>query len=356
MTHALVVGIGGYSGSGKTTLIEKALVRLREEGLSVGVVKHTAHHKLSPDTKGKDTNRFYEAGADFVFACDADQAFSRYRKKDADINHVLSRLPGGLDIVLVEGFKAHPGTRKVWLETGKTVKAGVAGARKPELILYREDPLYVGKLIDYVLRELGNLNLGRPLRSGLLIGGKSSRMGKSKSLLRIGTESLIERSYSTLCGISSGTVLLGSGEVPGSLTQAYRLPDIPGVDGPLAGMLSAFRWDPGSAWIISAVDMPLMSKHAWNWLLEQRKPGVWAVLPRLDAKGAAETTGACYEPMIFEYVEELAQKRVFRLQAIVRHPKVITPRIPPAIVDAWRNVNTAAEWKDALSKLDGKTS
>jgi molybdopterin-guanine dinucleotide biosynthesis protein MobB len=352
MTRAYILGIGGYSGAGKTTLIEEALVRLKGEGLSVGVVKHTAHHKLSPDTEGKDTSRFYRAGADFVFACDAGQSFARYPHTDADIVHVLSRLPGGLDLVLVEGFKEHSGIRKVWLETGKSVGSRIPGGQTPALVLYRDDPLYIRKLLDYIHNELGNFHSRRPLRAGLLIGGKSVRMGTSKALLRVGAESLIERSFSTLDRISSGTLLLGSGEVPEALTSASRLPDIPGIDGPLAGMLSAFRWDPDSAWIISAVDMPLMSDRAWDWLLEQRKPGVWAVLPRLDEESAAETTGACYEPMIFDYVEELAREGIFKLQTIARHPKVITPQIPPALAAAWKNVNTAAEWKAAQSKFD----
>jgi molybdopterin-guanine dinucleotide biosynthesis protein MobB len=352
MTRACILGIGGYSGAGKTTLIEKALVHLKSDGLSVGVVKHTAHHKLSPDTEGKDTSRFYSAGADFVFACDDEQAFSRHPRRHADIDHILSRLPGGLDLVLVEGFKADHGIPRVWLETGGSVSSRISGEQKPALVLYRDDPLHMKKLLDYIRSELGNFHSRRPLRAGLLIGGKSTRMGRSKALLRVGAESLIERSFSVLSRISSGVVLLGSGEVPGPLTSARRLPDIPGIDGPLAGMLSAFRWDPDSAWIISAVDMPLMSDLAWEWLLKQRKPGVWAVLPRIEAESAAETTGACYEPMIFEYIEELARQRVFKLQTIARNSRVATPQIPATIAASWKNVNTEAEWKDALSKLD----
>ena len=355
MTHAYVLGIGGYSGAGKTTLIEKVLVNLKKEGLVVGVVKHTSHHKLSLDADGKDTSRFYKAGADFVFACDDEQAFSRYPRRKADLDHVLGRLPVGLDLVLIEGFKASPGCRRCWLETARTEARGVAGGQKPALVLYRDDPMHVKKLMNYIRRELNKFHSGRNLRAGLLMGGKSVRMGTSKSLLRIGSESLIERSFSTLSRISSGTVLLGAGDLPSTLKAAGCLPDAPGADGPLAGMLSAFRWDPGSTWIISAVDMPMMGVRAWNWLMKQRRPGVWAVLPRLDPESAAETTGACYEPMIFEYMEELARKGIFKLQAIARHPKVITPVIPRSLAASWKNVNTAAEWKEVLSKISKMT-
>ena len=192
VTSAYILGIGGYSGAGKTTLIEKALIHLKRQGLSVGVVKHTAHHMLSPDTEGKDTSRFYRAGADFVFACDSKQAFSRYPEKGADIAHVLGRLPGALDVVLVEGFKEYRGIGRVWLETGIAAGAVMPEGRKPALVLYRNDPSYVKKLVDYIRRELDNFHLRRTLRAGLLMGGKSVRMGTSKALLRIGSESLIE--------------------------------------------------------------------------------------------------------------------------------------------------------------------
>ena len=319
------------------------------------MVKHTAHHKLSPDTEGKDTDRFYQAGADFVFACDDEQAFSRYPRQMAGLDHVLGRLPSGLDLVLIEGFKAYPGIRRVWLAAGKAAWAQTTERQRPSLVLYRDDPAHARKLMDYIYRELGKFHSGRPLRAGLLMGGKSVRMGRSKALLRIGRESLIERSFSILSGVTLQTALLGSGEVPASLASACRLPDAPGVEGPLAGMLSAFRWDHQSAWVISAVDMPLMNEQAWKWLLKQRRPGAWAVLPRLADKSAAETTGACYEPMIFEYLEELAREGIFKLQAIARHPKVITPIIPPALAASWKNANTLAEWKELLSKISKTT-
>jgi len=347
MNSICIVGIAGYSGTGKTTLIRKILPELKKKGLSVGVLKHI-HHKLNVDIRGKDTDHFYRAGADFVFAHDSQQGFARYRSNDITIPDLIRRFPRALDLIIVEGHKKIdvPG---IWLEAkaprNKSELAGY-GNRK---IIFRDDPSYHRKVITYIREELKRFHSARPLLSGLLVGGKSLRMGTPKTLLKIKQMTLTERSFNILSVVSQKTLLIGSGPLPDSFGTVDRLPDVSGLDGPVSGMLSAFRWAPESAWLISSVDMPLMHKEAWGWLLSQRKPGVWAVLPKIKGSKGVETTGAVYEPMIFEYVESLARQGTTKLQEIAQHPKVKTPVIPEALSSAWCNVNTQGEWKEIVS-------
>jgi molybdenum cofactor guanylyltransferase len=349
MTPACIIGISGYSRSGKTTLIEKALSELKRDGLYVGILKHTTHHSLSLDMEGKDTDRFYKVGADFVFAHDTVQGFARYPHKDAGLHDALKHFPSGLDLIIVEGHKDSMIPR-IWLELKASGDLQVRGQKDVIAVLFRDDEHYIEKFLGFIHEELEKCRLNRPVRAGLLVGGKSSRMGRSKALLEIGGKTLIERSFDTLSRITESATVLGSTVLPVSLRNAERLPDVPGIWGPMAGMLSAFRWVPESAWLMSAVDMPFMDDEAWNWLLGQRRPGVWAVLPRLQQGAAAETAGACYEPMIFEYVESLAFKGILKLQMIARHPKVITPIIPESLRYAWKNINTPEEWKEVLKE------
>lgn len=345
---ACVIGISGYSGSGKTTLIVKVLSELKRQGLYVGVLKHTVHHGLNLDLAGKDTDRFYKAGADFVSAHDIYQGFARFSQRDAGLGDMLKRFPCGLDLILVEGYKDSD-IPKIWLESGTgTSYRKLTDRPAYDTILNRNAPGHVEKLLEYIYAKLRDFHAKRFLRAGLLVGGKSVRMGRAKALLEFMGETLARRSFDTLSRVAANTVLLGSSEIPEPLSSCVRLPDAPGINGPMAGMLSAFRWDPDSAWIISAVDMPLMDKDAWDWLLSQRRYGVWAVLPRISADARAEMTGACYEPMIFEYVESLSRKGVFSLQEIAGHPKVATPVIPQSLAHAWKNVNTQEEWKEVI--------
>jgi molybdopterin-guanine dinucleotide biosynthesis protein B len=102
-----VIGFAGYSGSGKTTLLERLIPALRHKGLRVSVVKH-AHHRFDIDHPGKDTFRHREAGAfEIVVASDKRLALMREFEQPTQlsVHQLIAELYGGVDWVLVEGFK-----------------------------------------------------------------------------------------------------------------------------------------------------------------------------------------------------------------------------------------------------------
>ncbi len=99
------VGIVGWHNSGKTTLGLLLLGALRERGLKVGVIKH-AGHAPSFDSEGSDSWRYADAGANFVALASSHGIMTIERFDRApSLDRVLRRLPSGLDMVLVEGYK-----------------------------------------------------------------------------------------------------------------------------------------------------------------------------------------------------------------------------------------------------------
>ncbi|MBP7566917.1 MAG: molybdopterin-guanine dinucleotide biosynthesis protein B [Burkholderiaceae bacterium] len=103
-----VVGFAGYSGSGKTTLVEGLIRALNARGLRVSTVKH-AHHNFDIDHPGKDSHRHRSAGAfEVVVASDRRLALMREFERPAQlsVHHLIAELYGGVDWVLVEGFKS----------------------------------------------------------------------------------------------------------------------------------------------------------------------------------------------------------------------------------------------------------
>jgi len=112
-TRCATLGICGWKDSGKTTLIERLLPTLRARGLRVAVVKHDAHG-VDVDRPGKDSDRFFQAGAD-VFVRAPDQAFFRIQSERVPtLDELLTVLGPRYDLILVEGHKGTP-IPKLWL-------------------------------------------------------------------------------------------------------------------------------------------------------------------------------------------------------------------------------------------------
>lgn len=104
-----VLGLTGWSGSGKTVLLTAVLPLLIGRGLSVSTVKH-AHHAFDLDQPGKDSWRHREAGArEVVIGSGRRWALLHELRDEAEpeLPELLARL-SPVDLVLVEGFKAHP--------------------------------------------------------------------------------------------------------------------------------------------------------------------------------------------------------------------------------------------------------
>ncbi|MGQ9760065.1 MAG: molybdopterin-guanine dinucleotide biosynthesis protein B [Candidatus Methanomethylicaceae archaeon] len=93
-------------GYGKTTLIEGITRLLREKGIKVCVVKHTAH--MIGGESGKDTSRFKEAGAlvSAILSTDGDGVVYLSKLTLDKMISLLSHL--GPDLILCEGFKKSP--------------------------------------------------------------------------------------------------------------------------------------------------------------------------------------------------------------------------------------------------------
>ncbi|NCO58448.1 MAG: molybdopterin-guanine dinucleotide biosynthesis protein B [Deltaproteobacteria bacterium] len=334
----------GWSGSGKTTLLEAVLPELVRQGLAVAVVKHDAHG-VSLDTPGKDSDRLFRAGADICLRGPGEVAWRRRPGGATALEAVIDGLLLDHDLVLVEGHKLTP-LPKVWLAHPDDSAVPAQVTAVAEWLAWgagREE-----RLLARIAAWLDAAGVERPLFGGLLVGGASRRMGRPKQLLTHGGRSLAEISVAALAPHVGEVLLLGGGEVAPALAHLRRLPDPPGVAGPLAGLLAAHRWAPEAAWLVAACDLPLVSPAAVGWLKQGRRPGRWAVVP--GHGGSVEPLLAAYEPQALHWLEGEATAGRLAPRVIGGHPKVATPAVGVDLAAAWTNVNTPA----ALAALEGE--
>ncbi len=199
------------------------------------------------------------------------------------------------------------------------------------------------------MTEQSILHQEAPLRACLLIGGRSSRMGRPKHLIR-GKNGLtwLENTVHLLQSFTTQIVISGRGDVPAGLDSLVRLADVPDVQGPLTGILAAMRWHPDSCWLLLACDMPNITSEALEWLLATRHPDFWGTLPRLKEDGFVEPLLALYEPQAKNYFEELCASGCLRISMIAERSKIVTPVVPPSLCRAWSNINTPEELSQSL--------
>jgi molybdopterin-guanine dinucleotide biosynthesis protein A len=170
------------------------------------------------------------------------------------------------------------------------------------------------------------LSTARP-RGGILVGGRSERMGRPKAeLLFEGRrlDAIAEAALAPHCGTIHR---LG----------ADGLVDAPGLVGPLAGIVAARSHAPAAWWVVVACDMPLVTPEAVRWLLAARCEGAVAVLPTTES-GGPQPTLALYGPGVDPLLASVTAP--VQLSGL---PGVLTPPVPTALVQCWTNVNRPEE-------------
>jgi len=182
-----------------------------------------------------------------------------------------------------------------------------------------------------------------PVWGCVLIGGRSSRMGTPKHLLEQGGKTWLELIVEKLRERTDRVVISGRGEVPASLSNCPVVPDVAGMEGPLAGILAVFRAYPGTSWLVTACDMPEISIAALDWLLAQRGKGIKAVLPDLQGSGMVEPLLAYYDQSCRELLEKSVSDGSGRPGALHGRPGIFTPSPPVSLHYAWKNFNSPDE-------------
>lgn len=102
-----VISMGGFSDSGKTTIAAWIIEKFSALGKKVVYIKNIPHDDLSLDSKGKDTDRAFRAGAKKVIGRTPTRIFSLERNYLGLMDIVNGEDPNS--IIIVEGFHSEIG-------------------------------------------------------------------------------------------------------------------------------------------------------------------------------------------------------------------------------------------------------
>lgn len=182
-------------------------------------------------------------------------------------------------------------------------------------------------------------HLGMQAAGFVLVGGRSSRMGRDKALLEWHSHALVEEVARKVRSVAGNVALVGRPERYGALGLEC-LPDVrPGL-GPLAGIEAALESGRAELNLITACDMPGLEADWLRRLLwEAEETGARCVVTR-DRAGVVQPLCGVYRRECLPVVRRALDEQRFRLQSVAGELRAVILQTETRLV----NLNTPQDW------------
>jgi len=189
-----------------------------------------------------------------------------------------------------------------------------------------------------------------PLAGLVLAGGRSTRMRRDKAALEFGGETQLARAVRLVREHAPETFVSVRADQQDDAERARfaqivdQLQDI----GPAAGILAALEARPDHAWLVVAVDLPLLDAATLARLVAQRDPLALATAYRSPDNGLPEPLCAIWEPRSRAPLAGfIGGGRDCPRKFLLTHGAALLELLA---ADALANVNTPADYALALER------
>jgi molybdopterin-guanine dinucleotide biosynthesis protein A len=187
-----------------------------------------------------------------------------------------------------------------------------------------------------------------PLKGLILAGGKSQRMGRDKA--QISYHGVPQLQYlQELMQTHCSEVLVSRRPDQEASDQDMVLEDMFAGLGPYGGILSAFRKDPDSAWLVVAVDLPLVDKKTLSALVSRRDPSRIATAFHNPATDFPEPLITIWEPKAYPVLLNFLSQGYSCPRKVLINSDV--HEVDPADPGWLRNVNTPQDLEEVRLKV-----
>lgn len=186
-----------------------------------------------------------------------------------------------------------------------------------------------------------------PIKGLVLIGGKSTRMGKDKSLLEFHDKPQKEVAKYLLENNQIET-FFSIRNLSTELKETNEISDTFLNLGPFGGICSAFQQNPNVAWFVLATDVPFVTDELIKLLLQKRNPSKVATAIKGKNKEFMEPLITIYEPKAYPILlQYLAQGYSCPRKMLINNDVEIVE----VADDLIRNINTYEEFEMALKEI-----
>ncbi|WP_347173325.1 NTP transferase domain-containing protein [Polaribacter uvawellassae] len=227
-----------------------------------------------------------------------------------------------------------------------TKEVEVFNSIKDKFPNWKEIPQYEISETEKITNHIANIVQETiPIIKGLvLVGGKSTRMGKDKSQLNYFGKPQKEHVKTLLENHKLETFF----SVQNSSRNKEEIHDTFLNLGPFGGICSAFQKDPNSAWLVLATDVPFVNNKLIKLLLEKRNSSKVATTIKGKGKEFVEPLITIYEPKAYPILlQYLAQGYSCPRKMLINSDVEIVE----VNDDFIRNVNTPEEFDLAKKEI-----
>lgn len=176
----------------------------------------------------------------------------------------------------------------------------------------------------------------------VLAGGKSRRMGTDKALLPLENTTFVEHAVDVLSAVFSDVIIAGGSSDVSLVASVPVIPDILEDGGPLAGLISAFEYEPDRNIFLLATDMPYVTAVEVRSVAD---PAVRGVHARVAVAAGRD------QPLCGTYGRGCFSKAMFgtasgdlSMHAFLRRVRNVE-RVHIDVPEQLTNVNTPAEYE-----------
>ena len=180
----------------------------------------------------------------------------------------------------------------------------------------------------------------------VLVGGKSSRMGRDKALLRFGARTLAEHVAAAVEAAAGSVTLIGDPSKYSYLGYPVIGDEVPNC-GPLAGILTALEASAADWNLLVACDLPQIAAAFLRTLLVRaERSGTDCLLPA-GSSGLPEPLCAVYHRRCAAAIRQAIASGIRKVTAGLAGLEVEIWRTPESTV--FHNLNTEDDWHTYLA-------
>lgn len=174
----------------------------------------------------------------------------------------------------------------------------------------------------------------------VLVGGRSSRMGRDKARLPVRSHLLVEDVAAKVAKIAGNVMLVGD-PVKYSDLPFECIPDLHPGFGPLAGIEAALAAAKAELNLITACDLPGLAPQWLECLLAAARGSSRLCLAAEDPDGTVHPLCAVYRSACLPLVQDALSAGRLKALHLLDTLDVLTVKIPAPL----QNVNTPEDWR-----------